>query len=152
MKKKCVALLALTLAWALPGAAAGQAESGDFVDEAAVRAVTEGFRAALLAGDGDAALAFLHPDVTIYEGGRAQDYEAYAGGHLAADMRFMAAVPPETVNSEIMISHDLALWEAVHLSKGRYRDRDIDRRGRETMVLRKTDDGWKIHIVHWGGE
>lgn len=151
MKTKRMALLAFTLAWALPAAAAGQAESGDSADQAAVRAVAEGFRAALLAGDGDAALAFLHPDVTIYEG-RAQSYDEYASGHLAADMRFMAAVPPETLSSAIMISHDLALWEAVHLSKGQYRGRDIDRRGRESMVLRKTDEGWRIHLINWGGE
>src|SRR3546814_20722930 len=51
--------------------------------------VAQAFQAALQHGDRAAVLALLAPNVTISEGGHVQTRDAYAAGHLGADIAFL---------------------------------------------------------------
>jgi ketosteroid isomerase-like protein len=117
--------------------------------EAEVRAVVEGFKAALAAGDSTAALGYLHRDLVVYEEGRAESLTEYRSGHLAADMEFSAAVETTPVQQGVIVRSDMALWVSEGESRGVFRGRTIESHGVETIVLVPTDAGWKILHVHW---
>lgn len=142
MKRAILASVVLMLGLPSSGAAQGD-------DEASVREAAHGFKAALVAGDGDLALTFLHPDVLIYEGGHGEDYDAYASGHLAGDIGFLSAVPPVLTSDHVTVQGDMALYTSESTSTGTYRDREINSRGAESLVLLRTDSGWKIRHIHW---
>lgn len=41
-------------------------------------------------------------------------------------------------------------WAAsTSVTQGTFRDREINSQGAELMVLRRTDDGWRIKAIHW---
>lgn len=127
---------------------AQQAQTAEAVD-AEVRAVARGFGDALSRGDSTAALGFLHADVLILEGGRAETKEQYRRGHLAADIAYASAVQSETLRDGLTITGDIALYTRQYRTTGRYRDRDVDRTSSESMVLVRTPEGWRIRHVHW---
>lgn len=141
----------LGAALALPSSALGQEASGQEAsgDTAEIRAVVAAFKSALRAGDGEAALAQLHPDVRIFEGGHAETRDEYEGGHLGADMRFLQAVESTTTWDRVHVDSGTAVYLSQYTVKGQYRDREIDSWGTETMVLSRTDAGWKILHIHW---
>jgi ketosteroid isomerase-like protein len=118
-------------------------------DEAVVRAVVQGFKDALVAGDSTAALSYLHPDLVVYEAGHAETLNEYRAGHLAGDMEFTAAVETTVLEQGVIVRPDMALWVSESESKGEFRGRAIDFHGTETIVLLPTDSGWKILHVHW---
>lgn len=137
----------LTLAvTALASPLAAQATDAGETD---VRAVVEGFHAALESGDSAGALAYLHPDVVIYEGGHAETLTEYRSGHLASDIAFASATDRQLTDSSLAVWGDQALYTSTSRTTGRYRDREIDSRGTETIVLVRTDDGWRIRHIHW---
>lgn len=151
MPRPSILLSALSVLWMLGAtlavpAAAGQETTGDAAE---VRAVVSAFKSALRGGDGEAALARLHPDVRIFEGGHAETREEYEGGHLGADMRFLQAVESTTTWDRILIDSETALYMSQFTVEGEYRDREIDSRGTETMVLLRTEAGWRILHIHW---
>lgn len=115
----------------------------------AVRAVARGFHEALAAGDSLRAIGYLHPDVVIYEAGHAETLAQYRAGHLAADIRFAQAVPSRTTAERVVPLGDAALYLREYHSQGTFRDRQIDSRGTETLVLVSTPEGWRIRHVHW---
>ena len=123
--------------------------AGQGADEAAVRAVANAFGQALAGGDSTAALALLHPEVAIFEGGRWESLDEYRSGHLRADMAYLQAVKQGTVRDVVTVSGDLALLTRETRTTGTYRDRTVDSAGAETMVLLRTREGWKIRHVHW---
>lgn len=118
-------------------------------DELAVRAVVQGFKDALAAGDSSAALSYLHTDLMVYEGGHAETLSEYRSGHLAADMEFTAAVETTVLEQGVIVRPGMALWVSESESTGEFRGRAIDSRGTETMILLPTDSGWRILHVHW---
>ena len=117
-------------------------------DEAAVREVGHAFHRALSSGDSTAALALLHADVVIFEGGW-ESLEDYRKGHLRADMRASQALKQETMRDLITISGDLALITREYSNAGTMGERTVDSIGVETMVLMRTSNGWKIRHIHW---
>ena len=125
-----------------------QATTVDTV-EVAVRRAVEGFGQALASGDSAAALVLLHPDVVIYEGGHAENREQYRSGHLSNDIAFAASVSRKTIDDDVMIWGDVAVYTSRNRSVGRFRNRDIDRSGTETIVLVRTPAGWRIRHIHW---
>lgn len=141
MRLHLVALLLLV--GALPLTAQNTAQQ-----EAAVREVGRAFHAALTAGDSTAALALLHPDVVIFEGGW-ESLEDYRKGHLRADMRASQALKQETVRDVITISGDLAVVLREYNTTGTMGERTVDSIGVETMVLVRSGSAWKIRHVHW---
>jgi ketosteroid isomerase-like protein len=126
-----------------------QAQVADEAVRADVRAVVEGYGRALATGDSLAALALLHADVVIYEGGHAETREEYRGGHLRSDIAFASAVQRTVTRDDILLMGDAALYTSEYTAAGRFRDRDIDSHGTETMLLLRTGDGWKIRHIHW---
>ena len=140
-------LLASAAAGVLPGGALAQ--GGPALEEAAARAAVETFHAALASGDSAAALAALHPDVVVYESGHAETLEEYRSGHLASDMAFSRAVSFTTLRDAVVPEADLAVYHREYTLAGTYRERVIDARGVETMVLVRTGAGWKIRHIHW---
>lgn len=139
-------LLALGLAGAATPLAAQAIDTGPGAE---VRAIVRAFHAALAAGDSAGALTHLHPDVVIYESGHAENFVEYRSGHLASDMRFAAATRRELTAEAVEVRADQALYLAESHTSGRWRDRDIEAHGAETMVLVRIRDGWRIRHIHW---
>ncbi|HET6638950.1 MAG TPA: nuclear transport factor 2 family protein [Gemmatimonadota bacterium] len=119
------------------------------VDELAVRAVVEGFKGALAAGDSTAALGYLHRDLVVYEAGEAETLAEYRASHLSSDMEFAAAVETTILQQGVIVRPGMALWVSESESKGEFRGQAIDAHGAETIILLPTDAGWKILHVHW---
>lgn len=138
----------LALLWLVGTPALAQEEPGTR-DEGAIRAVVEGFHAALAAGDSTAAIGFLHPDAIVYESGYGETLDEYRRDHLASDIEFSRAVSFETVQDVIAPGSDLTLYLRQYKVSGTFRDRPIDTTGVETMVLAPTPAGWKIRHIHW---
>ena len=140
-------ILFAAVAVGLAGPLAAQSSDSQAVGE--VRTVVEGFHAALAAGDSASALAYLHPDVVIFEGGRAETLTQYRSGHLRGDMAFASATDRQVADHAVEVAGDQALYTATSRTTGNYRDRAVDSTGTETMVLVRTDAGWRIRHIHW---
>jgi ketosteroid isomerase-like protein len=117
--------------------------------QAAVAAV-ERFSAALAAGRLDAAGAELDPEVLILESGGAEHSAAeYLGGHAKGDAAFLKSAHNQLVRRTARVSGDLA-WVAseseLHLSK---EGKPVTVLSTETMLVQRTDAGWKIVHIHW---
>ena len=144
MKRMYVALL---LAGVLLPAALTAQQQGSA--EATVRQVSQEFGQALARGDSSAVIALLHPEISIFEGGRWENLQQYRSGHLRADMAYLQAVKQGTLREVVTMSGDLALVTRESRTTGTYRDRAVDSIGVESMVLQRTPAGWKIRHVHW---
>ncbi|WP_257387828.1 nuclear transport factor 2 family protein [Tahibacter caeni] len=132
------------------GRDAGKAELQIAPAAADAVAVVERFSAALSAGNPDKAAAELDPAVLILEsGGVERSRDEYLAGHAKADADFLKGAQVSLTRRTAQASGELA-WigseSAIHAKKGA----DvvaID--STETMVLRKTAQGWKIVHIHW---
>lgn len=134
----------LALAIAGPTLVSAQAHVGTPVD------TVHAFHEALASGDKQAVLGYLDAEVLIFESGGAElSRDEYASHHLGADMEFSAATTRTVVDQR----HEEVGQAAWVLSRsetsGTFRSREIDARGVETMLLRQTDDGWRIVHIHW---
>ncbi len=110
----------------------------------------EAFHAALAGQDREAVLALLVPEVVILEsGGYEASREEYASHHLGGDMEFSAATESTVERSWSGRQGDVAWVLRATRTKGHFRDREIDSRGVETMVLKQVDGHWRIAHVHW---
>jgi ketosteroid isomerase-like protein len=144
MMRKVTVLIGILLA---PAMATAQ-EPGDQA-RAEVREVVHAFHAALAAGDSTAAIRQLHPDVNIYESGRAETLTDYRSGHLRSDMAYAQAVQRTRTAEDVQVWQEVALYTSQTRTTGQVRGRDIDSRGVESMLLVRTPDGWRIRHVHW---
>ena len=112
--------------------------------------VVAAFHAALSAGDGDAALSFLAPEVVILEsGGSEKSRDEYASHHLGGDMRFAAASERETLEQRQETFGDTSLVLTWTRTTGSFGDRQVDSNGVETMVLNRAEGTWRIVHIHW---
>jgi ketosteroid isomerase-like protein len=133
--------VALSLVTTLPAPAQTSGEPADVVRD---------FHAALIAGDSVRALSLLAPDVMIFEsGGVESSRDEYMQHHLGSDMLFAGSVAREVIEQWTDESGDVAWVLSTSTTKGTFRDREIDSRGVETMLLRRTADGWRIVHIHW---
>lgn len=113
-------------------------------------AAVDAFHAALKGGETDKALSLLADDALVFEGGESERSKTeYAASHLAADAAFSAAVTTVVTRRVGRRAGDLAWIATESRTTGRYRDRDIDSVGTETMVLRREGAGWRIVHIHW---
>ncbi len=102
------------------------------------------------AGDSLGSLELLASDVVIFEsGGVEASRTEYRSHHLGVDVQFAAAVSREIVDQRSMVEGDIAWVLTQTRATGTFRDREIDSRGVETMVLRRTTDGWRVIHIHW---
>jgi ketosteroid isomerase-like protein len=118
-------------------------------------AVVDAFHAALRRGDTNAAAALLADDALIFESGGAERTKAeYAGHHLPADAAFSQVVGL-TVSRRAGNANGAMAWIATEgRLSGSYKGKAIDLPTTETMLLRRSGNGWKIVHIHWssGGE
>lgn len=122
------------------------------VDPAAAEAVAavERFSAALGTGDLTAAGAELDPSVLILESGGAEhSRDEYLGGHAKSDAEFMKSAHVTLKRRTAHAAGELA-WvgseSEIHAMKGADM---LMIASTETMVVRKTAQGWKIVHIHW---
>lgn len=138
--------LSAALLLAVPDALAQQQENAD---SAAVVDVIERYHTALAAGDTTTAMSLLAPGAVVLESGGIETREEYRSHHLPSDMAFAAAVPRERGPIEVRIRDNTAWAASTSVSRGTFRDREIDSQGAELMVLVRTPEGWRIEAIHW---
>lgn len=119
-------------------------------DRAATVAIADAFEAALTSGDEAAAQALLAPDVLIYEsGGQEASREEYASHHMKGDIAFLRASRREVL-SRASGGDGAHGWVSTRSRiTGHHRDKDVDILSTETMVLKRTSEGWRITHIHW---
>lgn len=127
---------------------ASQSLQSDVADTATD--VVNAFHAALKRGDATAALNLMAEDVVIFESGGVERNRAeYATHHLKSDAAFSAATTRTPISQTIASDGNLSSVMSVEFVKGTFRDRPINSRSVETMVLRKTEGRWRIIHIHW---
>lgn len=110
----------------------------------------QAFHDAMKRADREAVLALMTPEATVYEMGYVDaDREVYSGPHLKADMALAVKVQREVLNSRSGRHGNQAWVLNEYRVTGRYRGKDIDSLGTETMLLEKRAEGWRIHHIHW---
>lgn len=116
----------------------------------AATVVVDAFHAALKRGDSDEALTWLAPGVMIFEeGGAERSRDEYRSHHLGADAAFSAATSATVSRRSAWASGDVAWVTSEGHTTGRFNGREVDRLTVETMVLRRSGEGWRIHHIHW---
>ena len=112
--------------------------------------VVDAFHAALAKGDRSAAATLLADDALVYESGRAERSKAeYASHHLPADTAFAAATTRAVSRRSGHVVGDLAWIATESTTTGTFKDRPINIRSTETMVLRRENGAWRIAHIHW---
>lgn len=119
------------------------------IDSTAVAKVVHQFHAALEAGDSVAALALLIDDAVVLESGGLETRAEYRAHHLPGDIAFAGAVNRETGPVHVTVRGDVAWTTSTSLVRGTFRDREVNSRSVELMVLERTPDGWRIAAIHW---
>lgn len=122
------------------------------ISEAAQPAVAavEDFSRALKAGDFKRVGELLADDVLILEsGGAERSREEYLGHHAISDAAFLAGAHSALKHRTARVEGDLA-WigseSELHAEKD---GKAMTLLSTETMVLRRTDAGWRIVHIHW---
>lgn len=143
---------------ALPLASQGQvpaqhAEAGTPAVAVAARPAVEAvdaFSAALQAGDLAAAGRWLADDVLVLESGGAERSRAeYLQGHAGHDAEFLKNAHVQPKQRTARASGDLA-WVGGESELHVTRDgKPLTLLATETMVLRRTAEGWRIVHIHW---
>jgi ketosteroid isomerase-like protein/mono/diheme cytochrome c family protein len=113
-------------------------------------AVVEQFSSALKAGDLKRAGRFLADDVVILESGGAERSRAeYLGGHAEHDAAFLKGAEIHVTRRTARAEGPLA-WVAteseLHATDN---GKTLTLLSTETMLLKKTGDGWRIVHIHW---
>lgn len=110
----------------------------------------DAFHRALQRGDTAAALSLLAPDLVVFESGTPElSRDEYRSHHLSADMAFEMATRREVVTRRSGEDGTVAWVLSQTRTTGSFRGREVDRAGVETMLLRRTSDGWRIVHIHW---
>jgi ketosteroid isomerase-like protein len=114
-------------------------------------ATVDTFHAALKSRDTKTALSLLEPDAVLYEQGFVEkSRNDYSGAHIAADAEFAAATSYVVVERKILWVGDLAACVITQTrTTGTYQKQVLDLIGTETMLLRRSGDGWLIQHAHW---
>lgn len=111
--------------------------------------IVDAFHHALSTGDLSAAQALLEPEVQVFEGGEIEHSAAeYAAHHLPADAAFLSTARVTPISRTGVATADIA-WLA---SESRISVDGADPREMvsiETMILRRTAQGWRIAHIHW---
>jgi ketosteroid isomerase-like protein len=113
-------------------------------------ASVERFSAALSAGDVARAGAELDPNVLVLEsGGVERSREEYLGGHAKSDAAFIKSAHVTLKHRTAQAAGDLA-WVAsesdIHATR---EGKPLMISSTETMVVKRTAQGWKIVHIHW---
>lgn len=139
-----------SLRYAFLGAAVWLYSAASPAGERSPADTVQAFHEAMKQADRDAVLALMTPEATVYEMGYIDaDRDVYSGAHLKADMALAVKVQREVLSSHSG-RHGSQAWVLnEYRVTGRYRGKDIDSLGTETMLLEKRAEGWLIHHIHW---
>ena len=108
------------------------------------------FHAALAAGDSAGALDMLDPRVLIYEsGGVEASRDEYRSHHIGADMAYASATTRNVTKQSAGQTGFMAWVLSEATTMGTFRDREVNSRGTETMMLRHIAGRWLITHIHW---
>jgi mono/diheme cytochrome c family protein len=113
-------------------------------------ALAQALQAALSTGDAGTVEALLDPEVLILESGGAERSRAeYAAHHLQSDMAFLKDTRYTLLRQTGDRVGDLAWVASESRITGGSGDNSVDLMSTETLVLKRTADGWVIVHVHW---
>jgi ketosteroid isomerase-like protein len=122
------------------------------IDPAAADAVkaVDAFSAAIKAGALDRAAALLDPNVLILEsGGAERSRDEYMAGHATEDAAFMRDATVQIRHRRAQAAGDFA-WVATESTlRAIDAGKSLTLSSTETMLLKKTAQGWKIVHIHW---
>jgi ketosteroid isomerase-like protein len=112
-------------------------------------AVVEAFFKALAAADFGAATALLDAEALIFESGGVERSRAeYASHHMKDDASFLQAATQRVLSRSTDARGELA-WVATESRLTTAGAKPADIISTETMVLRRSSDGWRIVHIHW---
>jgi mono/diheme cytochrome c family protein len=113
-------------------------------------AAVDAFFAALRQGDRATAERWLDPGVLIFESGGAQrSRDEYAAEHLGEDMAFLRTARQTVLRRTGDATGDLA-WVASEQRLAKPNESGPGSiASTETMLLKRTPDGWRIVHIHW---
>lgn len=135
-----LALVALPAAAAAPAAGTAALVPTEVVDA---------FQAALAHGDRRGVVEHLAPDLVIYEQGFVErGRDAYAEGTMLNDITFAGLVKRETLRRDAWEDGSVAWVLTLSSVTGDFGDQKLALINTETLVLRRTDLGWKIVHIH----
>jgi ketosteroid isomerase-like protein len=112
--------------------------------------IVDAFGKALAAGDFKAVESLLDPGVLILEsGGAERSRDEYLGHHAIADAQFLMNAQLRVTRRRARVSGDLA-WVATESEIQATDDgKPMTLLSTETMVLCRTEAGWRIVHIHW---
>jgi len=113
-------------------------------------AAVDRFNAAIAAGQLDKAGAELDAKVLILESGGAEHSAAeYLGGHAKGDAAFLKTVHVQLTRRTAEASDNMA-WVGSESQLHSMKDgKAVTILSTETMVLKRTNNTWKITHIHW---
>lgn len=113
-------------------------------------AAVDRFSRALSAGKLDKAGAELDPNVLILESGGAEhSAKEYLSGHAMGDAVFLKTVHVQLMRRTAQASGDMAWVGSESELHGMKAGKAMTILSTETMVLKRTDKGWRITHIHW---
>ncbi|MEO8673411.1 MAG: c-type cytochrome [Tahibacter sp.] len=113
-------------------------------------AVVDRFQRLLKSGDTQAAVELLDPQVRIFETGYVeQTRDEYAGHHLGADAAFLKNATIAQKSRSGGAVGDLAWVGSESRLTTTEKGKPVDSASTETMILKKSADGWRIVHIHW---
>lgn len=125
------------------------AKTGDAAAKAAL-AVVERFERALADGDRNAALEALAPDLVVFESGHIErSREEYAASHLDADIAFLKTAKTRLLSRSASVVGESAVVLSETQIMSEREGKATTRASLETLLLRRTADGWRITHIHW---
>lgn len=135
---------------ALPASAAAPAPADGAQGANEPTAVVEQFQKALSTGDTAAAAELLDPEVKIFESGGIERSKAeYASHHLTSDAAFLKTATLALQSRTGDAVGDLAWVGSESRITASVKNKPVDLISTETMVLKKTPQGWRIVHIHW---
>src|SRR3990167_4625146 len=157
MRAPCLVLLMMNGgSIAIPAAVAHEADAAPAlvqdIDPAAKEAVAVvvAFSAAIQGVRIDEASALLDPAVLVLEsGGSERNRDQYLAEHAQADADYMKDARQELRYRQARIVGDIAWVGSESLISHEKGGKPSSSLSTETMVLRKTAQGWKIVHIHW---
>ena len=111
--------------------------------------VVDAFHAALAGGDRKGVVEHLASDLVIYEQGFVErGRDAYAEGSMPNDMTFASLVQREVLTRDAWEDGNVAWVLTLSSVTGDFGDQKLALVNTETLLLRRTDQGWKIVHIH----
>lgn len=113
-------------------------------------AVVDQFSSALKAAEFETLSKLLAEDVLILEsGGAERSREEYLGHHAIADAQFLNSAHVQVNQRTARVEGALA-WVGTQSELHATREgKGLTLLSTETMILRRTDAGWRIVHIHW---